>query len=67
MLKAGTRIEVRVYDGAPIPRFDPAKIGRRTKDTCTWAEMPGWYPVTYPDGARLTVHESRFRVVDNRS
>jgi hypothetical protein len=66
-LRAGTRIEVS-YIGMDGKRHwqSGAKIGRRTKDTCSWAEMPGWYPVTFADGARLTLHESGFRVVSNR-
>lgn len=64
-LKTGTRIEVRGV-GLNGVVWQPAKIARRSKETATWAEMPGWYIVRYQDGASLTVHQESIRVVDNR-
>jgi hypothetical protein len=67
-LKTGTRIEMH---GAPaIPGVFPgvapeqAKIARWTK--VSGPRKEGWHIVAFADGGALCVHESRFRVVDNR-
>lgn len=62
--RPGTRIEVKGFDLSNQPRWEGARIGAYRK-----AHMPypaGYHPVTFDaDKARLLVHESGFRVVDN--
>lgn len=73
-LRPGTRIELHgtpAFPGFPGVPPTPAKI-------CRWtaANGPiknhvapgngGWHIVQFSDGGRLCIHESRFRVTDNR-
>jgi hypothetical protein len=42
-------------------------ISRASAAVGATIEKPdGYHPVTYDDGGKLLVHESSFRVVDNR-
>ena len=67
MLKTGTRIELR---GTPamgcFPGVAPetATIGRWTR--ISGPRMSEYHIVRFADGGQLCVHESRFRIVDNR-
>lgn len=63
-LKAGTRIEVQGWDLSFNETWEPAKIARPRKDE---GSPPGYHIVAFADGGRLNVHESRFRVTDNRA
>jgi hypothetical protein len=71
-IKTGTRIEVRGIGLDFDTVWYPAKIGRwhpsclRLRPGEFDAKAAGYHPVTYDDGCRLLVHESSFRVVDNR-
>ena len=51
-------------DFAPV--WYPAKIGRWHSSFRGSEKPDGYHPVTYDDGGKLLVHESSFRVVDNR-
>ena len=70
-IKAGTRIELH---GTPaIPGFFPgvapekATIARWTAASGPrGGKMEGWHIVKFADGGKLCVHESGFRVIDNR-
>lgn len=70
MLKFGTRIETH---GCPAMAGFPAVFGESGKIVKPRAESlplpgPGWYIIKFDrDGAKLCVHESRFRVIDNRA
>ena len=73
-LKTGTRIETHGIPGmGGFPAVSPerATIARWTK-AC--GPVPneirgngGWHIVRFADGGQLCVHESRFRVADNRA
>jgi hypothetical protein len=52
-------------DFAPV--WYPAKIGRWHSSFRGIEKPDGYHPVTYDDGGKLLVHESSFRVVDNRA
>lgn len=65
-LRAGTRIEVRGFDMQSNVCWEEAKIGTYRRDQ--EPRPAGYHPVTFlADNARLLVHESGFRVVDNRA
>lgn len=67
-LKPGTRIELRgqpAFPGFPGVEPEAARIGRWTAANGRRDTMPGWHIVTFSDGGRLCVHETRFRVIDN--
>jgi hypothetical protein len=58
-LKRGTRIEFHAN------AWKLAETGRIVKyHNC---DPHGWYVVTFDDGRCLSVHESAFRVIDNRA
>lgn len=67
-LRPGTRIELH---GTPAMgsfsevKPEQAKIGQWRKSV-SGERMPGWHIVRFNDGGALCVHESRFRVIDNR-
>lgn len=63
-MKAGTRIEVTGWDDEMQPVYEAAKIAKVTK---AMTPLPnGYFPVKFErDGARLLIHESRFRVTSN--
>ena len=72
-LKTGTRIELHgtpAFAGFPGVAPEMATIARWTaingpiKNRV--ATTNGWHIVKFQDGGKLTVHESRFRVIDNR-
>lgn len=42
--------------------WEPARIARQPKGGFG---VPGYWIVTFADGGRLAVHESRFRVISN--
>jgi hypothetical protein len=66
-MKTGTLIELHgtpAMGGFPMVAPERAKIARRTRKM---GELPtGYHPVRFADGGSLLVHESRFRVIDNR-
>jgi hypothetical protein len=69
-LKAGTRIELHgtpAFLGFPGVAPERARIERWPTTNGPHEAMPGWHIVRFTDGGRLCVHESRFRVVDNRA
>lgn len=61
-MKPGTKIEVRGIglDGKDF--WTPAWILKQPKGGYP---VEGYFAVQYDDGGQLSVHESRFRVVDN--
>lgn len=66
-IKAGTRIDFLTSEGS-----EPAKIARWTKvngpiKNHVSPTNGGWHIVEFPHGGRLCVHETNFRVTDNRS
>lgn len=69
-IKAGTRIEFFVSH--PQGRNEMAQIARWTKVN---GQIPnhvspangGWHIVKFADGGKLCVHETGFRVIDNRA
>lgn len=64
-MKCGTRIEVQGWDIDHKETWEPARIARRPKGAGNYPA--GYHCVRFEvDGARLAVHESRFRVIDNR-
>jgi len=68
-LKPNTRIELHgtaAFAGFPGVAPEQATIARWTAISGPRENMPGWHFVKFEDGARLCVHESRFRVIDNR-
>ena len=68
-LKAGTRIELHgmpAFGGFPGVVPEQATIARWTKISGPRATMPEWHIVKFSDGGKLCLHESRFRVIDNR-
>lgn len=68
-IKAGTRIEFFVSH--PQGRNELASIARWTKANGAVAnhvrEHGGWHIVKFEGGGKLCVHETGFRVVDNRA
>lgn len=66
MLKIGTRIELTgntAFGVAP----ENAVIARWTKVMGSRESLPaGYYPVRFADGGGRMVHETNFRVTDNR-
>ena len=52
--KSGAWVRARIFDRAP-------------KAWGSLDDMPGWHRVKFDDGSILCVHESGFRVVDNRA
>jgi hypothetical protein len=72
-IKTGTRIEVSGMGLDFHAVWYPAKIGRwhrsclRVEPGQFDAKAAGYHPVTYDDGGKLLVHETSFRVVDNRA
>lgn len=62
-LKAGTQIEVFVSH--PQGQNETAKISRWTK--VSGPRLEGWHVVKFSSGGRLIVHETGFRVIDNRA
>jgi hypothetical protein len=73
-LKTGTRIELHgtpAMAGFPGVAPEKATIARWTKvngpiPNHVSPTNPGWHIVRFADGGGLCVHESRFRVIDNR-
>jgi len=74
-LKPGTRIELNgtpAMGGFPGVSPEQAVIGRWTKvngpiKNHVSPNNGGWHVVKFSDGGGLLVHESRFRVTDNRA
>ena len=69
-LKPNTRIELHgtpAFGGFPGVAPEQAVIARWTAVSGPRDKMPGWHIVKFSDGARLCVHESRFRVIDNQA
>lgn len=67
-MKSGTRIELLgtpSIGGFPAVPPELAKIDRPRAENLPMP--PGYHLVRFGDGGKLLVHESRFRVVDNRS
>lgn len=72
-IRAGTRIELHgtpAFPGFPGVAPEKATIGRWiTRVSGPREEFPGgpgWHIVNFDDGGGLIIHESRFRVIDNR-
>ena len=73
-LKAGTRIELHgtpAFAGFPGVSPEQAKIARWTAvngpiKNHVSPTNGGWHIVQFADGGKLCVHETRFRVTDNR-
>jgi len=65
-IKTGTRIALLLGNG----ETEMARIGRWTKVNGPVKnhvhELGGWHVVRFDDGGGLIIHESGFRVVDNR-
>lgn len=69
-LQAGTRIELHgtpAFAGFPGVAPERAAIARWTARSGPRDAMPNWHIVKFAGGGRLCVHESRFRVIDNRA
>jgi hypothetical protein len=63
----GTRIELHgtpAFDGFPGVAPEAALIVRPRKENLPLRD--GYHLVKFNDGGKLCVHESRFRVTDNR-
>lgn len=70
MLKTGTRIELYgtpAFPGFPGVAPEQAKIGRWTARNGDRNRLPGYHLVVFSNGGRLLVHETSFRVIDNRA
>jgi len=69
-MRAGTRIELHgtpAMGGYAAVPPEAAIIGRWVaKRHGPRSAMPGWHVVKFSDGGALLVHESGFRVTDNR-
>lgn len=66
-LKAGTRIELRgtpAFSGFPGVAPELAVICKPRKSQTP--PSPDWHIVQFADGGKLCVHETSFRVIDNR-
>jgi hypothetical protein len=66
-IKTGTRIEMHgtpAFPGFPGVAPERATIARWTK--VSGPIKSGWHIVRFADGGSLCVHETRFRVIDNR-
>jgi hypothetical protein len=69
-MEPGTRIELHGTPALPgFPGVPPeqATIARPRKGEGTPEGLTGWHIVRFADGGRLCVHETRFRVIDNRA
>ncbi len=68
-IKSGTRIEVSGTGLDWQPTWEAARIMRWSeKLSGPRANVPGFHKVKFDaDGAILLVHETRFRVTDNRA
>ena len=67
-LQAGTRIELHgtpAFAGFPGVAAERATICRPRKSELP-LRGPDWHIVKFADGGKLCVHETRFRVIDNR-
>jgi len=74
-LKAGTRIETNGFPAVGGFLAVPPEQGR----ICRWTAINGpiknhlsptnggWHIVEFADGGKICMHESRFRVIDNRA
>jgi hypothetical protein len=72
-LKTGTRIELHgtpAFPGFPGVQPEMATIARWTTISGPRKnhvhDNAGWHIVKFQDGGKLCVHQSRFRVIDNR-
>jgi hypothetical protein len=70
-IKAGTRIELNgtpAMGGFPGVSPETAVIGQWRKSVSGPRDgrMAGYHVVKFADGGKLLVHETRFRVIDNR-
>ena len=71
-MKYGTRIETHgmpAFPGFPGVSPERARIMKPRKgESVPTHAGPGWHLVQFDsDGGRLCMHESRFRVIDNRA
>jgi hypothetical protein len=64
-IKAGTRIEVSGTALDWSPTWEAATIARPRAENLPFPGE-GWHLVRFADGGKLCIHQSRFRVVDNR-
>ena len=65
MIKTGTRIELNGTPSLGVPP-EMATIAKWGKKSGPRENMLGWHIVKFNDGGSLMVHESRFRIIDNR-
>lgn len=61
----GTRIEVEGWNLNGSVTWEPAIVVKPRKENLPFPGE-GWHIVQFADSAKLCIHESRFRVVDNR-
>lgn len=69
-LSPGTRIETKgfpAFAGFPGVAPERARIGRWLSYMGPRSAIPGYHPVKFEDGRTLMLHETSFRVVDNRA
>jgi len=69
MLKPGTRIELHGRPAVPsfgFPGVAPERATIVKPRKVNLPMRPGYHLVQFADGGKLCVHESGFRVVDNR-
>ena len=67
-LKRGTRIEMHGTPAFPgFPGVAPERATIAPWRKISGPRMDGWHIVRFDDGGALCVHESRFRVIDNRA
>lgn len=67
-LHPGTRIELHgtpAFGGFPGVAPEQAKIAKPRAENLPLPGI-GWHIVKFADGGKLCIHESRFRVIDNR-
>lgn len=69
-LKPGTRIELHGTPamggfGAVAP--ERATIARWCAISGPREDVPGYHAVKFSDGGKMLVHESQFRIIDNRA
>jgi hypothetical protein len=68
-LRPGTRCETHgtpAMGGFPAVPSEPLTICKPRAENLP-LPGPGWHIVRYADGGKACMHESRFRVVDNRT
>ena len=69
MMKAGTRVEIIIHKMDGGSDYEGGKVARWTKQMGSRDRLPaGYHPVRFDaDNAVLMLHETHFRVTDNRA